>query len=374
MNKLFILLLSIVIFTSCSKNKDIEAEPAEQKRPFVDFEIVPGDDAFTWDFKNNSKEFKSLQWRFGDDSVSTELSPNHVYATAGSFEVNLTAIAEDGSTAKKVLLLKITPESALSFIAEGQGSNKVKFSVKSANVVVKSLSWDFGDGSAGGSTDPTPIKEYAPGKLFTAKLNVTTEKGSVFTVSRIVASGGTVKDITIDHLLNVGPNYVPAKRFGGRWGIIADWRVNDAVKQREGNMGSWDSYDNNSMSMESWGGEPDIVNGKIQQTTLLPLDAGEYYFAQEFVGYQIKDQLYTVAASGKELPDITKVETDPIVLGFTKTFGSAGDKPTDPQKKFTTFFKVPVKSEVTLGFVATMNHNDQYWRMRTLRLYQLDKK
>jgi hypothetical protein len=125
--------------------------------------------------------------------------------------------------------------------------------------------------------------------------------------------------------------------------------------------------------MESWGGEPDIVNGKIQQTTLKPLDAGEYYFAQEFVGYQIKNELYTVAASGKELPDVTKIENNPIVLGFTKTFGSAGDGPNDPQKKFTTFFKVPVKSEVTLGFVATLNHNDQYFRMRTLRLYQLDK-
>ncbi|WP_214225100.1 DUF5013 domain-containing protein [Pedobacter sp. B4-66] len=372
MNKLFILLLSIVIFTSCSKNKDIEAEPAEQKRPLVDFKLVPGDDPFTFTFENNSKEYKSLEWRFGDDSVSREVTPTHVFATAGTFEINLKAIAEDGSTATRVHILKILPEDGLSFVAESQGSNKVKFSVKTTNVVVKSLLWDFGDGSAG-SEDPTPTKEYAPTKLFTSKVRVTTEKGSVFTVSRIVASGGTVKDITSNHLLNVGPNFVPARRFGGRWGIIADWTVNDAVKQREGGMGSWDSFDNNSMSMESWGQEPDIVNGKIEQTTLLPLEAGEYYFAQEFVGYQIKNEFYTVAAKGKSLPDITNIENNANVLGFTKTFGSAGDGPNDPQKKFTTYFKVPAKSDITIGFVATLNHNDQYCRMRTLRLYQLDK-
>ncbi|WP_448633801.1 PKD domain-containing protein [Pedobacter panaciterrae] len=107
MNKLFILLLSIVIFASCSKSKDIEVEPAEQKRPFVDFEAVPGDDPFTFDFKNNSKEYKKLEWRFGDDSVSYETTPKHIFASAGTFEVNLTAIAEDGSTAKKWSLLKL---------------------------------------------------------------------------------------------------------------------------------------------------------------------------------------------------------------------------------------------------------------------------
>jgi PKD repeat protein len=369
MNKLFILLLSIVIFASCSKTKDIEAEPVEQKRPFVDFEVVPGDDPFTFDFKNNSKEFKKLEWRFGDDSVSYETTPSHIFATSGTFEVNLTAIAEDGSTAKKVVLIKIIPDSAVNFVAASQGSNKVKFSVKSSKVTVKDFSWDFGDGS-NGSTDAAPIKEYGAGNLYTAKLKVTTEKGSVFTVSKLVTSNGTVKDITLNYLLNVGPKFIPSARVGSRWGIVADWRVNEAVLQREGNMGGWDEWDGNSMSMESWGGEPDIVNGKIQQTTLNPLPAGQYYYTLDFVGYQWKNLFYTVIAKGGEIPDVDKVENNPIVLGYTK---SSGNPDSGAPRNFTTAFTVPAESPVTVGFVATFIDPDQYFRLRSIKLYQLDK-
>jgi len=372
MNKLFILLLSIVIFTSCSKNKDIEVEPAEQNRPFVDFEVVPGDDAFTFDFKNNSKDYKKLEWRFGDDSLSTETAPKHIFARSGIFEVNLTAIAEDGSTAKKVVLVKIIPDSVLNFIAESQGSNKVKFSVKSANVVVKSLSWDFGDNSSG-STVATPIKEYGAGNLYTAKLTVETEKGSVFTVNKLVTSNGTVIDVTTKYLLNVGPKFIPSARFGSRWGIVADWRVNNAVLQRDGGMGGWDEWDGNSMSMESWGGEPDIINGKIEQTTLLPLPAGEYFYSLDFVGYQWKNEFYTVIAKGANLPDVTNVENNANVLGFTKSKGSTGDAPDSAPKKFTTGFTLPVEGDVTVGFVATFIDPDQYFRLRSIKLYQLDK-
>ncbi|ETZ23724.1 DUF5013 domain-containing protein [Pedobacter sp. V48] len=364
MNKLFILLLSIVIFASCSKTKDIEAEPVEQKRPFVDFEAVPGDDPFTFDFKNNSKEYKKLEWRFGDDSISYENAPSHIFATTGTFEVNLTAIAEDGSTAKKVVLIKIIPDSAVNFIAKSQGSNKVKFDVKSSKVNIKDFSWDFGDASAG-STEASPIKEYEGGKLYTSKLKVTTEKGSVFTVSKLVTSNGTVVDVTNKYLLNVGPKFVASQRVGSRWGVVADWRVNDAVKQREGNMGGWDEWEGNSMSMESWGGEPDIVNGKIQQTALFPLPVGEYYYTLFFHDYQLKDQFYTVIVKGDEIPNIDNVENNPIVLGYTKSSGNA-------PLSFTTKFNVAIQSNVTFGFVATMIQNDQNFKLTYIKLYKLD--
>lgn len=368
MNKLFILLLSIVIFASCSKSKDIEAEPEEQKRPFVDFEIVPGDDPFTFDFKNNSKEFKKLEWRFGDDSVSHETSPSHVYATTGTFEVNLKAIAEDGSTAQKLLVIKILPDDIVYYVAENQGGNKVKFGVKTSKVVIKSMTWDFGDG--GTSTSENPTREYEAGKIFTAKLMVVTEKGSTFSAPKNVASKGSLKEVTAKYLLNVGPKFIPSKRFGSRWGIVADWRVNDAVLQREGGMGGWDEWDGNSMSMESWGGEPDIVNGKIRQTTLLPLPANQYYYNLDFVGYQWKNLFYTVIAKGAEIPDVDKVENNADVLGYTK---SSGNPDSGAPRNFTTPFIVPAQSPVTVGFVATFIDSDQYFRLKSIKLYELEK-
>ncbi|WP_157766422.1 DUF5013 domain-containing protein [Pedobacter ginsengisoli] len=344
---------------------DIVPGPTEGNPPLVDFEVVPGDDAFTFDFKNNSKNYKRLEWRFGDDGISTEIAPSHVFARADTFDVNLSAISEDGSIAKKVMRVMIVPDKAINFIAESQGSNKVKFSVKSANVKVKSLSWNFGDDSDS-TTVAAPIKEYGPGKLYTAKLTVTTEKGSVFTVKKLVTSNGTVVDVTSKYLLNVGPKFATSERFGSRWGVVANWRVNAAVRQRDGGMGSWDEWEGNSMSMESWGGEPDIVNGKIQQTALLPLPVGEYFYTLFFHDYQFKDQFYTVIAKGNEIPDVDKVESNPDVLGYTKSNGNA-------PLNFTTNFKVATPSNVTFGFVSTMIQSDQTFKLTYIKLYELDK-
>ncbi|HMI02715.1 MAG TPA: DUF5013 domain-containing protein [Pedobacter sp.] len=367
--KPFLVLFCACGILACSNNNDVvEEQVLDQKRPLVDYEVVPGDDPFTFSFKNKSTNFKDLEWRFGDDSLSVDDSPSHVFLSNGRFEVNLKATSESGATARKLIVINIDADRAVKVSASrfGDESNdEVQFTVTSLAEIV-GVTWDFGDGSPG-STDKSPIKKYQEGKLYTAKASVKTRKGSTVTVSKLVSSNGTLVEVINNYLLNVGPKFRTAQRFGGRWGIVADWRVNAAVKQREGGMGSWDEWQGNSMSLESWGGEPDINNGKIEQTSLIPVEAGQYYYELKYWDYQIKDNTYLVAAKGDALPDIDKVTTDPNVLGYLKIFGNQ-DGGTGPLLYMP--FKVEVTQPVTFGFVSTMIQPDQTMKLTYMKIYK----
>lgn len=364
----------LVLFCACgilacsNSNNVVEEQQVDQKRPLVDYEIVPGDDPFTFSFKNKSTNFKNLEWRFGDDSISVDDSPTHVFLADGKYEVNLKATSETGATARKLIVVDIDGSKAVKLFASKYGdekNNEVKFSATST-AEIASVSWNFGDGSSA-STELSPVKKYEVGKLFTAKVSVKTKKGSTVTVSKLVSSNGTLVEVINNYLLNVGPKFRTAQRFGNRWGIVADWNVNAAVKQREGGMGSWDEWQGNSMSLESWGSEPDIINGKIEQTSLVPVEAGQYYYELKYWDFQIKDDTYLVAAKGNSLPDIEKVTTDPNTLGYLKIFGNQGDG-NGPLLYMP--FKVDVTQPVTFGFVSTMIQSDQTMKLTYMKLYK----
>ena len=362
MNRLFIpfvFFLCTAALMSCSKKEDIKVEPVSAERPLVEYTIVPGDDPFTFKFENTSKNYKELEWRFGDDSLSTKVSPEHVYARAGVFEVNLKATSEDGSTARKLLKITIVADSIADFVAvKTDVENTVKFS-SSSKSVIKSFKWTFSDGTT--STEANPVKKYAPNKFFDASLDMVTAKGSVIQLKRKVTSGGSLVDVTDRYISNTKEPFI-AKSNGSRWGILADWTVNDAVKQRSGGQGSWDSFNNGKfMSMESWCGETFITNGKIYQT--MELKAGTYYFNPIFSDYKINDpgKSYVLIAEGNTLPDVNDVETKS--LGFYQLKGTG---PIDVVVGMT----ISKTSTVSLGFSCTMEANCQNFRCRTIKLYK----
>lgn len=368
MNRLiiaFVLFFCTAALVSCSKKDEVKVEPVEVERPFVDFTIVPGDDPLTFKFENTSKNYKSLEWRFGDDSLSTEVSPEHIFPKTSDdlekheFLVTLTATSEDGSTAKKQLNIKILADSIADFVAVKSGAeNTIRFS-STSKTTMKSFKWTFHDGTT--STDPNPVKKYEPNKFFDASLDIITEKGSVVTIKRKVTSGGSLVDVTDSYIKNAGPTFI-AKTNGDRWGILADWTVNDAVKQRTGGMGSWDSYNGGKyLSMESWGGETWITNGKIYQT--MDLRAGTYYFHAIYGDYTINDsgKSYMVLAEGNTLPDVNDVETKS--LGFYRLQGNA---PTDVVAGMT----ITKTTRVSVGLSCTMEANNQTIKCRQVRLYK----
>ena len=183
-------LIVALTIASCSKNKGgVEVIDEEGARPFVDYQIVNGDDPFSFEFKNKSTNFKTLEWRFGDDSVSTEDSPKHVYLTTGTFEVNLKAISETGANARKLVKINIRPDDVVGITAAKTGTpNEIKFMAEpKGGLVIKSIEWSFNEvNPAVKSTELSPTRTYAPGSFNNFSVKVITNKGSVINFSKSV--------------------------------------------------------------------------------------------------------------------------------------------------------------------------------------------
>jgi len=180
--------------TSCSNSDDVvEEQIVEGKRPFVDFELVPTDDPFTFDIINKAENYKTLEWRFGDDSLGTDTTSRHTFMATGNYDVTLTAISESGSTAKKLVPVKLVPDSIVKITAPKTGTNQVKFNLVS-KAKIGSLLWTLDSETE--STDAAPVMTYEPGTLNPFTLKLTTDKGSVVEVSKFATTEGVVTDVT----------------------------------------------------------------------------------------------------------------------------------------------------------------------------------
>jgi PKD repeat protein len=184
---------------SCSKNKQgVEVVDDTAQRPFVDYQIVSDADGdpFSFEFKNNSANYKTLEWRFGDDSLSLDKSPKHVYLRTGIFEVNLTGISETGATARKLLKININADSVVKLTTQKTAvANQVKFVVDSKAKIV-SAKWTFDDDKTT-STDIAPTKQYTAGSFNKFSVTFITEKGTIIELNnKFTTTEGLAQDIT----------------------------------------------------------------------------------------------------------------------------------------------------------------------------------
>lgn len=208
--KSLLLLCCFAAVMSCKKSSEIAVETPDYgaNRPFADYDVIPGDDPFTFKFENKSAKYKSLEWRFGDDSVSTEASPTHVYLSTGDFQVNLKTVGADGSSARKLLVLKLIPDSIVKINTTKLTESSIKFSLTS-KATIAAVSWNFAGQT---STDMEPVRAMTPGVLYSFSVKVTTNKGSVINISKLVTTEGTVQDVTAGASVTVskdnngGPN------------------------------------------------------------------------------------------------------------------------------------------------------------------------
>ena len=89
-----VLLFLLLIMISCKKQKEIAYVEPMIDNPITDYEITADPmDAFTFNFKNKSTNFQRLEWRFGDDTLSTENNPVHTFIATGKYLVDLKQLA-----------------------------------------------------------------------------------------------------------------------------------------------------------------------------------------------------------------------------------------------------------------------------------------
>ncbi len=153
-----------------------------------------------------------------------------------------------------------------------------------------------------------------------------------------------------------------ARQQGGdqRWGILADWTVNAAVKQRPEGMGSWsnDEVDGKRgvFHVEVWGGEPLITNGKIYQT-IPDLPPGKYKLVSVEREHRISGKAYLVASASNTLPDVDQVETSSLGWAKLSNDGSLGNPEQTGQwgtgdQSYEVNFTLTQQSNVTIGIVG----------------------
>jgi len=118
----------------------------------------------------------SYLWDFGDGATSTEVSPEHLYAEAGTFTVVMTATNVGGSdVATGTVTVDPVPEAAFTFTPlyplPGQA---VHFYDASTNDPT-AWQWTFGDG--GGAGIQNPIHTYAISGTYTVSLRASNTCG-----------------------------------------------------------------------------------------------------------------------------------------------------------------------------------------------------
>jgi hypothetical protein len=209
MNKIikpFLLLVFAAMVVSCEKDQVVVQEnSASEKLPLVDYAIVPGDDPFTFKFENKSSGFEKVEWRFGDDTLSTTLSPTHVFLAPGLYQVDLQAFNSEKGVSRKLVDIKIIPDSVVKVTAVKTGVlNQVKFNL-SSKAKIASAKWTFNDVSPSEVSESlTPIRNYEPGSFNSFSVTITTDKGSIITFDKYATPEGVADNITQSTLSFVG--------------------------------------------------------------------------------------------------------------------------------------------------------------------------
>lgn len=145
--------------------------------PIPSFEYF--DDILEVDFTNTTVEGTSYEWDFGDGNTSTEESPTHIYAAEGTYEVELTATNDCGTTTiSQSITVNSLPTAGLGADTQnGCGPLTVQFSDESSSNVI-AWSWTFEGGNPATSTEENPVVEYASPGTYAVQLEVTSAAGT----------------------------------------------------------------------------------------------------------------------------------------------------------------------------------------------------
>lgn len=165
---------------------------------------------------------------------------------------------------------------------------------------------------------------------------------------------GAKTDVTAKYIKNAGNPFARSDNNTGRRGLLAVWTTSNSVKNFEGGtLGGFDDYGGGAyMGMERYG-SPAIPNGKIYQTVTLP--AARYVFTAEFESFGVNDAAYLTATAANTLPDVADIAG---ALGHT------------PFASPTLAFTVDSEKAISLGIVADLIQDFQWFRLRAVKLYQ----
>lgn len=163
------------------------------------------------------------------------------------------------------------------------------------------------------------------------------------------------EEVTSTYIKNAGPDVAYSSWDGKRWGNLADWIVNDAIKNAAGYGGYELRSGKGIISMEAGWGLPAVLNGKIYQTFDLP--AGNYRFEIDLNSNGSVGVKYMAVNRGTQLVDFDKVTTQSLAYAEIAT-GEIS-------------FTLNETSTISLGFVCNLPGNGEYCKIAAVRLFKL---
>ncbi len=159
-------------------------------------------------FTNTTTGANAYSWNFGDGSaISTNTSPFHVYPSAGTYSVILTAGGSGCSGADTLSInIGIAPLASISSVGSICQGDTIQF-LNQSNTngqPVVSWSWDFGDGSSA-SPAFSPSHSYALPGIYNITLDVNTANCNDDTTITINVTAGPVVNFSTNTTTGCGP-------------------------------------------------------------------------------------------------------------------------------------------------------------------------
>ena len=144
--------------------------------PIVDFTVENICMGTAVQFINNSQVATgnmTYLWTFGDGNSSTQVHPEHIYATANTYSVNLTATTENGCVISDIQSVTTHPIPTASFTTADVcfGTDILFTNTSSISAGAIGYLWSFGDGNT--STNEHPIHNYSTQGIYEVVLTVT---------------------------------------------------------------------------------------------------------------------------------------------------------------------------------------------------------
>lgn len=132
-------------------------------------------------------------WNFGDGGQSTEQNPQHLYVSAGNYNVSLTITDTIGcaNTVVNIVTIGNAPNAFFSFTQPTCFGSPMQFTDLSSSSFgyITTWEWNFGDGNSqviNFPANPNVSHNYTQAGTFSVKLDITTSTGCEHSVTRIV--------------------------------------------------------------------------------------------------------------------------------------------------------------------------------------------
>ncbi|MEO9211032.1 MAG: PKD domain-containing protein, partial [Ginsengibacter sp.] len=116
-------------------------------------------------FTNNSSNYFSSSWNFGDKTSSTAKDPSHFYNSVGKFQASLTVTGAEGCESSKSIQIEVKGPTGLFTYDNLVGCHPLETNFSARTFENKKFIWDFNDGTTIATLDSNVSHTYnLPGK------------------------------------------------------------------------------------------------------------------------------------------------------------------------------------------------------------------